>query len=292
LEQARRLANHLRRLTPQVDGVFCHMIPRYVLFAAPWAALYRKPLWFWYTHRQITPELRVAHRFPTQILTAAPSSYPIPSGKVMVMGHGIEPGVFSPAEDNAAEDTPLDVLMVARLSRIKRQDMLLRAASWVAAQQDMPPFRVVLIGSPVDHEPEYRAELESRARQTDPVVLFTGPLPQPQVAEMLRRCAAAVNLSPVGLFDKAALEALFAGRPVIVTNPDFLPLLGDAAPLLYLPEDANDAALADRLTRLLRLSAVERAALGMNLRERALAAHSLDGLLDRIVYLMRETAHA
>ncbi len=37
LTQARRLTSYLRTLTPQVDGVFCHMIPRYVLFAAPWA---------------------------------------------------------------------------------------------------------------------------------------------------------------------------------------------------------------------------------------------------------------
>ena len=42
IAQARRFTQLLRTLTPQVDGVFCHMIPRYVLFAAPWTRLYRQ----------------------------------------------------------------------------------------------------------------------------------------------------------------------------------------------------------------------------------------------------------
>ena len=41
LVQAQQLTNYLRLLIPQVDGVFCHMIPRYVLFAyAPPVSLY------------------------------------------------------------------------------------------------------------------------------------------------------------------------------------------------------------------------------------------------------------
>ncbi|MBI5960507.1 MAG: glycosyltransferase family 4 protein [Chloroflexi bacterium] len=290
LEQSWRLTNHLRRIIPQVDGVFCHMMPRYVWFAAPWALRYHKPLWFWYVHRQITPELRLAHRLASRILTAAPSSYPISSEKTAVLGHGIEPGLFHPADGKNNEAAPLDVVLVARLSAIKKQDMLLRAASLALARGDVPPFRVVLAGGTVEHEPDYRAELESLAQQLDPApaVTLTGPLPQIEIAEQLRRCAVAVNLSPVGLFDKAALEPMFAGRPVIVGNPDFLPLLGDAAPLLSLPEGAGAAELADRLARLLRLSPEERANIGAALRERALAAHSLDGLMDRITGLMRD----
>jgi glycosyltransferase involved in cell wall biosynthesis len=128
-------------------------------------------------------------------------------------------------------------------------------------------------------------------------VVFTGPLPHAQVADTIQGCAVAVNLSPPGLFDKAALESMLAGKPTLVANPDFLPVLGEAADTLYLPEDAQAdgmiSCLADRLARLLAMSPEERAALGMPLRERALAAHSLDGLMDRMVTLMREAiSHA
>ena len=292
IAQGIRFTAHLRRLVPQVDGVFCHMIPRYVIFAAPWTRLYRKPLLHWYTHRQASPELRLARRLATRILTAAPGSYPLPSSKVVVMGHGVEADLF-PA--STGETTPPDVLLIGRLSRIKRQDWLLQAASKALAGGATGPFRVVLVGGVVEHEPDVLPALRQLAQSLDPApdVIFTGALPHSRVAGLIQGCAAAVNLSPPGLFDKAALEPMLAGKPTIVANPDFLPLLGDEAGWLLLPPDASDGDLADRLARLLAMSPGERAALGAGLRARALAAHSLDGLMDRLVALMRkEAGHA
>ena len=83
---------------------------------------------------------------------------------------------------------------------------------------------------------------------------------------------------------------MFAGKPVIVTNRDFLPLLGDHADLLYLPHDATDEQLAERLGALLALSSEERATIGADLRSRALAEHALDSLMDRMVSVMGDIA--
>jgi len=287
IAQAWRFTAHLRRLVPQADGVFCHMIPRYVWFAAPWARLYGKPLLLWYTHRQITAELRLAARLATHILTASPGSFPLPSGKVRVMGHGVDAALF-PAQER--EDAPPTIVQVARLAQIKRQDALIRAAALLAEREDVGAFRVHLVGGPVQEEPDYPAALETLIRSFDPPppVTLTGPLPHAEAVALLRRSAIAVNLSPPGLFDKAALEGMFAGKPTLVTNADFAPLLGDAADLLLLPYEAGPETLAERLARLLALTADERAALGAELRGRALAAHSLDSLMERIVALMDE----
>jgi len=287
IAQARRFTAHLRRLVPGVDGVFCHMIPRYVWFAAPWARLHGRPLLLWYTHRQITPELRLAARLVTHILTASAGSFPLASGKVRVMGHGIDAALFPAPE---GEDAPPVIAQVARLAHIKRQDALIRAAVLLTARDDVGTFRVQLIGGPVKEEPDYPAALETLIRSCDPPppVTLTGPLPHAEAMALLRRSAITVNLSPPGLFDKAALEGMFAGKPTLVTNADFAPLLGDAADLLLLPYEAGPETLAERLARLLALSPDERAALGAELRARALAAHSLDSLMDRIVALMRE----
>jgi len=289
LAQAVRLTAHLRRLVPQVDGVFCHMIPRYVLFAAPWARFYRRPLLHWYVHPQASPELRLARALATHILTAAPGSYPLPTGKLHVMGHGIEADLFPAAE---GEDSPPQIVMAGRLAHIKRQDWLLRAASRALAQENGAPFRVVIVGGPVEREPDYPTHLREIAAGLDPApdVTFTGPLPRAQMAAIVRRSALAVNLTPPGAFDKSALESMIMGKPTLVTTLDFLPLLGEYADRLYLPTDADDAALAERLVHLLALSLQERAGMGRTLRERALAAHSLDGLMDRIAALMREVA--
>ena len=285
--QAWWFSQHLRALVPGVDGVFCHMIPRYVLFAAPWTRLHHKPLWLWYTHREANAELRLAHALSTRILTASPGSFPLPSHKVTVMGHGIETDLFPPSE---SENAPPEIVHVARLARIKRQDWLIRAASMLMQRGDVRPFRVVIVGGPVEHDPGYATELEALARTLEPMppVTFTGPLPRDQLAEVLHGCAAAVNLSPPGLFDKAVLEAMLSAKPTLVTNTDFVPLLGEASELLYLPYDAGLDDLADHLARLLALAPAQRAAMGADSRARTLAAHSLDGLMDRLAALMQE----
>ena len=285
--QAWNLARHLQRLVPQADGIFVHMIARYVWFSAPWARLYRKPVLFWYTHRQLSRELRVANALATAVMTAAPSSYPLPSPKVHVMGHGIAPELFPPAQ---GEEPPPAVVYVGRLSRIKRQDVLLRAVAQVAERGDAGAFRVVIVGGPMARNPDYPAELQALAGALPPSVqvTFTGALPRPQATAWVRKSALAVNLSPPGSFDKAVLEAMLTGKPVIVTNADFLPVLGDAADVLYVPYDAPESALAERLAHVLRMSADERAAIGRGLRERVLEAHALDGLMDRMVQLMGE----
>jgi glycosyltransferase involved in cell wall biosynthesis len=283
--QAWNFVRHLHRLAPLVDGVFCHMIPRYVLFAAPWTRLRGKPLLLWYTHPNVTAELRIASRLATHILSAAPGSFPLETPKLHVMGHGIESDQFTPSD---RENDPPEIVMVGRLSRIKRLDWMLRAAS--IAQSQTGPFRLIFVGGTVEHEADHPAELETLVASLDPAlaVTFTGPIPHVQVADMLRGCAFAANLTPPGSFDKAVLEALLSGKPALVTNPDFLPLLGDAADLLYLPTSASDDDLAARLVLLLAMSPEERIGLGRDLRARALVAHSLDGLMDRLVTLIQE----
>jgi glycosyltransferase involved in cell wall biosynthesis len=288
IAQARRLTQLLRTLTPQVDGVFCHMIPRYVLFAAPWTRLYHKPLLLWYTHRQASAELKIASRLASHILTASPGSFPLKTDKLAVMGHGVETDLFPPPD---GETDPPEVVLVARLAHIKRQDWLIRAAAEVIRRGETDPFRVVIVGGPVEQEPDYPAQLRALARTLGLDVTFAGPLPHADAAARLRGCAVAVNLSPTGLFDKAAVEGMFAGKPTIVTNTDFLPLLGDAAELLYLPGSASETDLANRLARLLAMTPQQRADIGAALRARALASHSLDGLMDRIVALMGAAAH-
>lgn len=285
LEQSWRLTQYLRHLVPQADGVFCHMIPRYAIFAAPWTRLYRKPLLFWYTHRSLSRELKLAHAAATQVLTASPGSFPLSSEKVHVVGHGIETTLFSLAEKEAS---PPAVIHVARLSRIKGQDRLLRALAQVARRSDIGPFQVQIVGGVVESEPDYGAQLDSMARDLSPAlpVTLTGPLSRPALAAVIEDSAIAVNLSPPGLFDKAALESMLVGKPTLVMNTDFLPVLGPEAGLLYLPYDAGDDMLANRLATLLALDPAERAAIGRELRERVIEQHSLGSLMDRIANLM------
>ena len=66
--------------------------------------------------------------------------------------------------------------------------------------------------------------------------------------------AVAVNMSPVGLFDKAALESMACGVPTVVCNPAFAPLLSERAGLLLTDGPGDARGLRERLASLLALS--------------------------------------
>jgi len=176
------------------------------------------------------------------------------------------------------------IVHVARLMAIKHQATLIRAVAAV------PETRAVFIGDvPPGQDAAYPGELAALAAKlgAEGRVTFAGAQPAEGVRDAYRAAFAAVNLSPPGLFDKAALEAMACGVPTLVANPAFDDLLGDDAALLRTggPDDVDG--LAERLRALLDMPEAERAALGLRLRERTIAAHSLDGLIERLVRVLK-----
>jgi glycosyltransferase involved in cell wall biosynthesis len=166
---------------------------------------------------------------------------------------------------------------------IKHQTTLLRAIV------NVPHVHGVLVGDvPPEQDAGYRVELEQLARDLGIAdrVTFTGNQPPEGVRDWYCCAAAAVNLSPAGLFDKAALESMAVGVPTIVSNPSFDSLLGEDALLLRISAPDDHVALAEQLNALLALAETERAGIGERLRARVVAAHSLDSLIPRLVNVL------
>ncbi|MDW8299756.1 MAG: glycosyltransferase family 4 protein [Anaerolineae bacterium] len=277
----------LRRILPRIDALFCHMVPRYAWLAAPLARLHGVPIVLWYVHRHVGAELRAALAVARAVATADLSSFPLRSSKVRVLGHGIDATRFAPDSSMLLDSPPL-IVQVARLTPIKHQETLIRAS----AKLNMP-HQIALIGDvPEGHDAAYAERLRQLtvALGIAERIHFTGALPQAEVIAWYRRATLAVNLSPRGLFDKAALEAMLCGLPTVVSNSAFDSLLADHAERLRInaPDDVDG--LAQRLEALLRTDSVERQALGAALRKRTHAAHSLDGLADRLMKLFREVS--
>jgi glycosyltransferase involved in cell wall biosynthesis len=136
---------------------------------------------------------------------------------------------------------------------------------------------------------DYERALKARAQGLgmNERCIFTGGLQAADVRDWYRQATVAVNMSPAGLFDKAALESMACGLPTIVCNPAFAPLLDDYADLLLTAgaEDVNG--LRDRLERLFALSDRERAEIGRQLRQGVLCEHSLDSLAGRLLAVLR-----
>lgn len=267
-------------LTRRYTACFAHMQPLFAALAGPLLTLARVPLTTWYTHRSITRQLAWAVSMSRRVVSAVPESFPIPTPKLRAIGHGIDTEFFAP---EAVETTMQPrIVYVARLTEIKRQDVLIRAVA------DLDCV-VELVGDiPDGFGDRYKRDLLALVAELklNERVILAGAQSTQGVRDAYHRAVLAVNLSPPGLFDKAALEAMACSLPTLVTNAAFDPLLGDYVSLLRFDEADDPAHLKKRLQQLLALSAEERTAIGAELRAGVVAQHSLDHLMRRLVAVL------
>lgn len=279
----------LAGLASHADVFFGHLTPRYTWLAAPLATRYGVPQCLWYTHNHAGLELRMALGCVRWIVTAVPDSFPIRSTKVQVMGHGVDATRFTPG-DVTPDDPPL-ILAVGRIAPIKHHHVFIEVAG--ALREMGIDARFAIAGAPATEEGvRYQAQLQGRiaALGLGDRVQLLGAVRDQALVALYRRASIVTNLSPVGLFDKAALEAMMTARPVLVTSPAFDSLLGEYADLLHTDSPDQVAPITQKLAVLLRLSADQRAGIGAALRGRAVAAHSLNSLMARLVELWRGSA--
>jgi len=307
---------HLLRLLAahRYDACFAHMMPLFAGLAGPFLSARGIRTVLWYTHRQRSAQLRLGLAMSWRAVSADATSFPYRTKKLRVIGHGIDTEFYSPAPRSTAraplgpaaqrrvdvpqggkgaglpwhgveiddETRPL-VVQVGRLAAIKHQETTLAAVAGTAA-------RLALIGGvQLSHSRDYERGLVEKARELalEERCQFTGDLTAAEVRDWYRRAMVAVNMSPVGLFDKAALESMACGVPTIVCNPAFTPLLGKNADMLLTRDPEDVAGLRERLDRLSALSDEERAEIGRQLHERVLRAHSLDQLTGRLAAVLR-----
>lgn len=291
--EPRRLIEFYRILSKllrsrRYEACFAHMMPLFAFIGAPLLRLRHIPITLWYTHRNPHFTVRLGLIASQRVVTAASDSFPFKTRKLRIIGHGIDTDFFSPESveaQNAAhlQDEPKMIVHVARLMPIKHQSTLLRAVAAV------PEAAAVFIGDvPPEQDTGYRDELENlvEALAITDRVHFAGNQPMRGVRDAYRRAEIAVNLSPVGLFDKAALEGMAVGIPTVVSSAAFDALLGGDAALLRLSAPEDHAALAERLRALLSMDTDQRIAIGERLREQVVKAHSFDSLIPRLVKVL------
>jgi glycosyltransferase involved in cell wall biosynthesis len=285
----RELWNFLRglaRFVPTADVIFAHMIPRYLLIAAPWAGVYRKPMVIWYAHRSVTLQLRLAHALAARVVTASPESYNLPGDKVQVIGHGIDMSAFYPADAPPAART---ILGVGRLSPIKNYDALLRGLAALRARGGYDDVRVALAGGTTAEYAHHEQTLRDLAQELGLAanVDFLGPVAPDRIPALYRAATLTANLCPTGGLDKVVVESLASGVPAVVHNATYRPLLADDESLLW-AETLDPQLIADRLAAVLALDESTRAGLGRRLADRVRAEYALESLIARLVDVFRE----
>lgn len=261
-----RFERELARALP-ADAVVAHMIPAYVLLAAPLVRPRRTPLLLWYTHWKASVKLRAAERLASAIVSVDRRSFPLQSAKVRPIGHGIDVNEFTCADRSAR--TGVRALVLGRYSPAKGIETILRAV------RDVDGVDVVLHGAALNGlEREHRARLERLGFPLGDAV------PRASVPELFAQVDVLVNNMEAGAPDKVVYEAAAACLPVLASNPVFDELLADY-PLGF--ERDSPESLAERLRWFAALAAAERAAIGRALRDRVARSHSVDTWADGIL---------
>jgi glycosyltransferase involved in cell wall biosynthesis len=267
-------------------AVVCHMCPIYAVLAAPIARPLRVPLLLWYTHWARTRTLEAAARAATAVITVDRRSFPIDSGKVVPIGHGIDLAEFPCADrSNGAGDFRLAVL--GRYSRAKGLETILRGVK-LALERDVD-VRLEVFGPALNAaEREHRGELERLVAELglDRRVRLGHAVLRSEVPDVLGRAGALVNNMEAGAPDKVVYEAAASCLPVVVSNPVFDELTAGLGARLMFPRD-DPAALADRIGALASLEPEARAAVGRALHERVAEHHSVEHWADAVLEVAR-----
>ena len=260
--------------------IWGHMVPRFILNAAPAAWLRGFPMYLWYTHKGVDRSLRLACRFVRAVFTASAESFRHEGAydRRVVTGHGIDGSQFGQATGPRA----VDVLAVGRLCPTKGQVELLDAVELLDPVPSVEFAGDVLL----DADLPYKELLVERAASLDGSVTLLGAVPHIEVADVMRRARVLVNTSRTGSVDKVVLEAMAAGAIPLTCNESFVAVFDEELQqrLMFRHDHPDD--LAEKLRAVLALSDEERDALGARLRDIVLRDHDLDRLIPAMVARM------
>lgn len=193
-----------------------------------------------------------------------------------VVYNPVDVELFHPEPDPAQVDPNL-VLYAGSFFQRKGVLSLLKAANLFLRR--CPHARLVLTGRDLTGFPKLEAELDDAIRNR---VTFAYPMPQPRLAQLIRRAAVFAMPSVLESFGNVWAEAMASGVPVVGSvlscGPEVVP--DGVAGLLTNPEDP--ATIADAVEGLLR-DPVRRQKMGRAGREIAEARFSLTVGVERTV---------
>jgi glycosyltransferase involved in cell wall biosynthesis len=279
------LASELRR---RPDALLAHMVPLYLVLAAPLARPLCVRLALWYTHWHAGQLLRLATRLADVVLSVDARSFPLATRKLRATGHAIDVDRFTPGP--GAEHPRLRLLALGRTARWKGYETMLAALERALVQGLDAELEIrgpQLTEDERAHAAELRAAVAASPALRDRVRIEP-PLPRAELPELLRGADALLSATqPRGseTLDKVVYEAAAAGVPVLASNTALSEFLGDLPlELRFQARDAGD--LAQRLVDLGRVDPATRRGIGLELRRRVVAGHSLEAWADAVARIL------
>lgn len=281
------LAKVWRNRPPVV--AFSHMIPLFSILFSPVARLSGCPSILWYAHGATPKTLRLAHRLVDGVVTSTPQGFRLRSDKTHVIGQGIDLELFP--YQRRMSGAVFRIVTVGRLAPSKGQDVLISALKdWRPA--DGRPWQLTIVGDATsDSEKLYAEKVRRDALSVSSPnhVEFTGRLHPSDIAGHLREADIFVSLGTTGSLDKAIVEAMASGCPVVSCNDAFAALAVEGG-FANCVIGNHASAICDGLEDYLALEPSERDLLCERLANIARTDHGLNGLIDKLSAILYQAA--
>lgn len=272
LKYITRFYRYIWCLRKEYDAVFVHMNQEYVVLGGLLWRLLNKHIYLWRNYHGGTVATDIAIALSTKVFCTSIHSYTAGHPKTVLMPVGVDTAQFSP--DLHVQRIPNSILFLSGMWPSKRPEVLL--AALVILRKHNSNFTADLYGSPLPETEEYYQSLKEQVSDAgmNDVVTFHPGVANALARDIYRAHEIFVNCSPSGMFDKTIFEAAASECLVIASSRDFA---RNADPRsIFTDLDATE--LAARLEMLLALPETEKHVLREQLRQRALAEHSLTAL--------------
>lgn len=271
------------------EAVFIHMNAEYaVLGGWVWRMLGKK-IGLWYAHGYAPLSLKIAEKLVNIIFTSTKSGCRLKSGKINVIGQGIDIEKFSaksgPVFKEETNHRDFKIISIGRLSPSKDYETLIRAVEIL--KNKGINLKAEIIGGPVvETDKKYFNELcrllEDKNLKEE--IKFIGPIANEAIVGFLQNADLFANMGQTGSLDKAIVEAMACQLPILTCNEALEEVLGEEKEKLMYPKK-DFKSLAERIEFIFNLPPEQYRALGLNLRNMVKEKHSLKGFINKIMEL-------
>lgn len=275
------------------DAVFVHMNSEYVVLGGLLWRLWNKEVSLWYAHGHVPFSLKIAEKLVNIIFTSTKSGCRIKSNKIKVIGQGIDVNKFKIKSPKLKVKYDIfKIISIGRISPSKDYATLIKAVEIL--KDKGIKLSVEIIGSPATEADKiYFQELNKliEDKNLKDKIKFIGPVANKNIVSFLQNADFFVNMGQTGSLDKAMVEAMACGLPILTCNEALEEVLGDYQEELMYPKK-DYRSLAEKIEYIFSLSFEQYKIIGKDLRNIVVANHSLENLIVNIINIIRQEVAA
>lgn len=266
------------------DAVFVHMNQIYVILGGLFWKLWHKRISLWYAHGHADWRLKLAEKIADIIFTSTKEGFRIKSKKIKIVGQGVDTEKFKPILREKGKI--FKIISVGRISPSKDYETLIKAVEELKDNN----LEVKLIGGPgLSEDKDCLENLKNliKKKRLENIIEFIGSKPPKDIVQFLQSADLFVNMGLTGSLDKAVLEAMACGLPVLTCNEALESVLGKHNEVLMYPKK-DFRSLAEKIDFIFKLEDKDREKLCQNLRQIVIEDHGLNSLIKKISSILKK----